>query len=277
MNLKKYFLYIPVIFILFIFAAFFLQKEKLEIKNYDEKLIEKEMFTGEEITYVVKYSFMKLGEVKLQILNKVTNNGDTLYKTRAYIDSYEDIPFVSLHQIYESDFHKDQYSVRFRQTEKEKDYTKFTDYNFNYDKNLIHVKKGKLNPFQMWTDSTTNTKNKFYQDGLSLFYYARLNTGQKKTVNVPCFITEKYENTKINFYDKVEPISLENVNYKIAAVRLDGYTDFVSIFGLTGNFEGWFTNDAHAVPVIAKMKVIIGNVTLELKEWRKGDWKLPKY
>ncbi|MGE5457523.1 MAG: DUF3108 domain-containing protein, partial [Methanococcaceae archaeon] len=139
-----------------------------------------------------------------------------------------------------------------------------------------HVKKGKYNPFQIWADSTTRVRSKI-QDGLSIFYYARMNTGQRRSVDVPCFVTEKFENTHINFYDKIEKSEVKSLNYSVSTVRLDGHTDFVSIFGLTGNFEGWFTNDQYAVPTIARMKVIIGNISLELKEWKKANWSPPRY
>ena len=238
--------------------------------------IPKEMHTGEDITYVVSYSFLKFGEVRLQILDEKEKNGVTYYRTKAYIDSYKGIPFVSLHQIYESNFDKNLYSDYFRATEREKDYVKFTEYYFDYNRMTAHVKKGKYNPFEIWADSTTGLKA-YYQDGLSLFYYARMNTGQKKSLNVPCFVTEEFVFTKINFYDKVEKTSIDAVDYDIASLRLDGHTDFVSIFGLTGNFEGWFTNDKYAVPTVANMKVIIGNVTLELKSWKISGWNPPRY
>lgn len=238
--------------------------------------IPKDMNIGEEITYVVKYGLIKLGEVKLQVLEKKEKGGRVYYRTRAYIDSYQGIPFVDLHQIYESNYNTGQFSDYFKHTEKEKNYIKFTEYFFDYNKNSVHVKKGKYNPFQIWTDSTARV-NTMYQDGLSLFYYARLNTGQKKSINIPCFVTEEFVYTRINFYDSIHRVSIDAVDYDIPCTRLDGHTDFVSVFGLTGNFEGWFTNDKYAVPTIAKMKVIIGNVTLELKSWRKSNWNPPKY
>lgn len=239
------------------------------------KYVPREMSPGEEITYVVKYAMIKLGEIRLKVLEKKEMNGQIYYRTKAYIDSYPGVPFVSLHQIYESNFNVDQYSNFFRSTEKEKDYIKYTEYYFDYRQKRVFVKKGKYRPDQVWTDSSAAI-NQYYQDGLSLFYYARLNTGIKKTVNVPCFVTEEFVYTKINFYNDIQNIEIDAVDHPIPCTRLDGHTDFVSIFGLTGNFEGYFTDDAYAVPTVAKMKVIIGNITLELKEWRIGNWKPPQ-
>lgn len=237
---------------------------------------DKEFEVGEELTYVVKYSVMNLGEVKIKIKDKKTINGRTFYVTYAYIDSYSGIPFVNLHQIYESYVDENLFSDFFKALIVGDEYTAYTEYNFDYKKSVIHVKKGKINPPEVWTDSTT-TADKKYQDGLSIFYYARMNTGQSKSLNVPCFVTEEKVFTTLNFYDRPEGISIDAVNYEIACVKLDGETDFISVFGLTGYFEGWFTDDSAAVPVLAKMKVIIGNITLELKSWKREGWVPPKY
>ena len=263
------------LFFLFIYFSGFSSFNVVQHSNFGN-YIPKEMQIKEDITYVVKFGFIRLGEVRLLILDKTEKGGDIIYKTKAYIDSYSGIPFISIHQVYESSFNNNQYSNYFRATEKEKNYIKFTEYFFEYNKNKILIKKGKFNPFQMWTDSTAKISKKF-QDGLSLFYYARLNTGIPKSVSLPCFVTEKFETTVINFYNNIEKVEIDAIDYNIACLKLDGYTTFESIYGLTGDFEGWFTNDKYAVPIIAKMKVYVGNVTLELKQWRKKDWKPPKF
>ncbi len=225
---------------------------------------------------MVKYSLIKLGEVKLKIVSKETENGKTFFNAKAFIDSYSGVPFVNLHQIYETKINEDSASSFFRGLVRGDDYTSFTDYNFDYKDSVIKIKKGKVYPHQVWTDSTAKL-DKEYQDGLSIFYYARLNSGKIKSENIPCFVTEKKENTKINYYNEVSDVSIDAVDYDIACVKLDGYTDFVSVFGLTGHFEGWFSDDEAAIPIVASMKVIIGNITLELTSWKREGWTPPKY
>jgi hypothetical protein len=237
---------------------------------------DKTMQVGEELTYEVSYSLLKLGKVVLRIKDKKTVNGRTFYTTTAFIDSYSGVPFVDLHQIYESRINSGIYSEYFRGLAKYDDHTNFTEYHFDYKKSTIGVKRGKVYPPEVWADSSTSADH-FYQDGLSIFYYARTNFDKKKSVDVPCFVNEEKVFTKINFYTDVSRISIDAVDYDISCVRLDGETDFVSVFGLTGYFQGWFTNDEAAIPVIAKMKVIIGNITLELKEWKREGWDPPKF
>ena len=50
---------------------------------------------------------------------------------------------------------------------------------------------------------------------------------------------------------------------------LQGNAEFVGIFGLTGEFSGWFWNDDARIPIVAKMQVIIGSVTIELMSWKR--------
>ena len=230
---------------------------------------------GEDITYVVKYLAFEIGEIRLKVTSSVTENDDTLYSAIAYIDSYEGIPFVDLHQIYETTFDQKQNSRYFKGTIIKED-TTFTTYRYDQSKKNIHVKKGRANTNEIWTDSLAKADRE-YQDGLSLFYYARMRTGLQKKVTVPVFINENFEKTYINFYKDREDQDIEAINYDIDCIYLDGETEFRGIFGLTGYFEGWFSNDEYAIPILAKMQVIIGSITLELKNWNKKEWMPPKY
>lgn len=237
----------------------------------NKKIIE----VGEEITYVVKYLAFEIGEIKLKVFKEEVEGSDTIYSAIAYINSYEGIPFVNLHQIYETKFDTKQNSHYFKGSILGDD-TTYTIYHFNTKKNSIHIIKGRERTNEIWTD-TTVTYSGYCQDGLSLFYFARMRTGQHKKETVPVLINEKHEKTYINFYKEVEDMDVDAVDYDISCVRLDGETEFRGIFGLTGYFEGWFSNDQHAVPIIAKMQVLIGSITLELREWKKKGWMPPKY
>lgn len=237
---------------------------------------EKKLQPGEELNYVVRYSFINLGEVRIRIKDKKNVNGQTQYNAIAYIDSYDGIPFVNLHQIYESKVNQNYYSDYFRGIVKGEEYTSYTEYYFDYDESKIQIKKGKFTPRQLWIDSTTSIGEQ-YHDGLSIFFYARMMSGKSKSILLPCFVNEQKVHTKINFYDEVIPVSIDALDYEVSCVRLDGEMDFISIFGLTGYFEGWFSNDDASIPIVANMKVLIGNITLELKSWKREGWKAPKY
>ena len=67
------------------------------------------------------------------------------------------------------------------------------------------------------------------------------------------------------------------MDYDISSNFVDGVSYFKAVFGLTGDFSGWFSNDAAHIPLKAKLEVEIGNVTLELKSWKRKNWSPPKY
>jgi len=240
-----------------------------QVSQKDEKL-----FVGEDLTYVVKYAFFNLGEVRIKVLEKTKINNTTVYKTVAHIDSYPDLPIVSLHQIYESYIDSSLFPLKFF-AEIFGDDTIFVEYNFR-EHSRIDMKKGKYNSSSLWLDSTTYINHRM-QDGLSILFYSRMNFGEQRTVTVPCFVNEKEEKTVINFFNESEPVSIDAVDYDIDCRRLDGRTDFVSIYGLTGDFEGWFSNDSFSVPILAKMNVVIGSINLELIKWNEKLWNPPSY
>jgi len=237
---------------------------------------DKNLEVGEELTYVVSYTFIKFGEIKIIVKGKKVIDGLNYYSTIAYMDSYSGIPFVTLHMIYETTMNPKYYSVFFRGIVKKEEFTTFTEYYTDYTKDKTRIKKGKIKPYQLWTDSTTATKQDF-QDGLSILYFARMFSGSGKTISLPCFVNEKRSITNMTSYTQAAGVSIDALDYDISCVRLDGTMNFVSVFGLTGYFEGWFSNDSASIPIVAKLKVIIGNVRVELKSWKRNGWMPPKF
>ncbi len=67
------------------------------------------------------------------------------------------------------------------------------------------------------------------------------------------------------------------LNYEAKCVRVAGVADFVGVFGLTGEFAGWFSDDEFRVPLKAKFNVTIGSITMELSSFKKRGWKAPAF
>jgi hypothetical protein len=256
-----------------LFAYIYLTPAQIYTVNF---ISDKYLEVGEELTYVVSYTFIKFGEIKIIVKGKKVIDGQNYYSTIAYIDSYSGIPFVNLHMIYETVMNPKYYSTFFRGIVKKEEYTTFTEYYTDYGKSKIRIKKGKVKPYQLWTDSTTSEKQEF-QDGLSILYFARMFSGSGNSVNLLCFVNEKKSYTNMTSYTQVTGVSINAIDYDVSCVRLDGTMNFVSVFGLTGYFEGWFTNDNASIPILAKLKVIIGNVRVELKSWKRPGWMPPKF
>jgi len=240
---------------------------------------------GEELNYSVYYGFIKLGEVKFKITGKSKEGKKDSYTSTASIKSFESIPLVNINYIFESIMMYDKsevHSTKFTATEfKDKSITNIY-YTFDYDDKKIRTikevdgKEESKNEFNL-------DKEKLFQDGLSLFYNARLQSLTDKIkesggrYNVPVYINEKESSVRYSFNTKPENIDIDMVDYDVKCIKVAGVADFVGVFGLTGEFAGWFSDDEWRVPIKAKFNVTIGSITLELTSFKKRNWTAPAY
>ncbi|NUN71074.1 MAG: DUF3108 domain-containing protein [Bacteroidetes bacterium] len=231
---------------------------------------------GEELVYNVSYSIFDIGSIKMQILDTARRNGVMVYKAKAFADSYSGLPFVDLHQVFYTEMDEDAFSQFFitHNTGKpaKMPYVKYT---YNYKKNKMMYEIGtEPGPVVVKTGEETVTERNL--DGLSLFFYARKNFKQTRKYSVPVLVNEKSYKTHFNFMNKVGEQEIEAVKYPVQTVEFDGTSDFTGVFGLTGYFQGYFSNDDAGIPIVAKMKVILGSVHIELMKWSRPGWAPPK-
>ena len=230
---------------------------------------------GEELVYNVRYGFIDLGQVRIKILpGTVSGKSSLAYQGRAYIDSYSKVPFVDLHAVYESVIDTGMFSRRFVGRQKDNGVWDLSRYDFDYPNKRVLIEVGTRDSVIVRRD--TMAIETPYHDGLSLFFFARAKLFSGLKVNVPTVIKEQKVSTYIDFKDENTSVDLDAVDYPVDVVRFDGNMDFVGIFGLTGGFEGWFSNDEARVPIQAKMKVLIGSVTIELMKWTRPGWDPPR-
>ena len=230
---------------------------------------------GEELVYNVRYTFIDLGQVKIRTVNAVHTPEYSAYHAVANINSYKGIPFVDLAAVYESDIDSTVYSHVFVGKGKEGKAWNFARYIFEYDRNRVLIAKGRKDTLVERRD--TLTIDRPMQDGLSLFFYARDQLFSGKRMNIPCVVAEQKVNTYIDFSrQEQKSVDLDAVDYPVDVIGFEGTAEFVGIYGLTGDFEGWFSNDEARIPIVAKMKVIIGSVTLELVSWKRPGWTPPR-
>jgi len=229
---------------------------------------------GEELLYEVSFLGIKLGSIKITTEPNELLNQKVVNKAKAIMDSYSGIPFVDLHVIYQSWMDPSlSFSHQFIGNTKEKEYWLYDKLDFDYDSKNIHIEKWKLKDKYYSNDIPTNKK---ISDGLSLFFVARQHLRSNKTLKIPTFIDKAVVSTTINFTGRKENVDIKAVNYPVKTIYFFGLTDWTGIYGLTGRFEGWFTDDAASVPIKANMKVYVGSVRIELISWKRASWTPPK-
>ncbi len=234
---------------------------------------------GEELEYSVHYSFFNIGTIRLKIIDKTKENGKVIYSASAFMDSNPALSWlVNLHVRFFSKFDREIFSYEWIGEDSTTRDISYQILRFKYDTNTMFYESGKKRGSKTYilTKDTVTVSQKC-QDGLSLFYYARAYLHQQQQVTVPTCIENKERRTLINFLNERTKVKIDSVDYPIDCKRFEGTADFTGIFGLTGGFEGWFSNDEAAVPITARLKVILGSVYVELRRWNRNNWMPPRW
>ncbi len=272
MNFRPSTIAIPVLGILSLFAPSFGQAPAIAPPGPADGFIS----VGEELIYNVSYSSVNLGQVRIRILKKMDREGGSVYVGQANIDSYRTIPFVDVHAIYDNLIDATIHSEWFQSRLKGDNGWDTVTYSYDYPKNFLFVATRPAPGDGPNIDDTLNVES-FYQDGLSLFFYARSQARNKLNITVPTVVNEKKGTTAFEFLGEQTDVEIDAVDYPVDVVHFRGRAGFVGIYGLTGDFEGWFSNDDARVPILAKMEVLIGSVRIELMKWNRAGWKPPAH
>jgi len=235
---------------------------------------------GEELEYKVSYSFFNIGTIRMRVLGREARDGRTIYRTSAIIDSNPGLDWlVTLHIRFYSEMDGTIYSYKWIEDDSTKKETNYKIFRFDYENKRAYLETGRVLPSgeRKPESSDTIAVDASCQDGLSLFFYAREHVHQKTPENVPTLIEKKQERTFINFMNKRTSAEADAVDYPVDVVEFDGKADYVGIFGLTGGFRGWFSNDEASVPILARMNVILGSIKIQLVRWNRPGWQPPKY
>ncbi|NOY06302.1 MAG: DUF3108 domain-containing protein [Chlorobi bacterium] len=233
---------------------------------------------GEELVYEVSYLFIDLGTITARVVAIDTVGENVYYKMDCTIQSYKGVPFVSLLTIFESTMDQHLRSVSFSAREPVKDTTwKYITYTYDFSRDVVYIMDRIGDRIVKERVDTVALNKRAYQDGLSILYFARACAGRTFSLDVPTLIYHDTSFTRINFGRGRSSVNIEAVDYPVDVVMVDGEAGFTGIFGLTGGFRGWFSNDAAHVPIFAKLHVLIGNVNVELIQWNRKDWTPPKY
>ncbi len=229
---------------------------------------------GEELVYNVSFFGLHLGTIRIVTEKATEFQGKKVYKAKCYLKSAEGIPFVSLNAIYDSWIDNTvSYSFKFEGRTQDNKSWQYDVADFEYDRKIILFSR-RLGAKSVFS-KTFNTDKK-WNDGLSLFFFPRKYLLLKKSIKVPTFI-EGLAYTTINFSgDDIREVEIDKVDYPIKTVYFTGKADYNGVYGFNGSFEGWFSADEARIPVKAKMKVLVGNVLIELSSWKRPGWKPPK-
>ena len=222
---------------------------------------------GEVLEYEVSYIGILLGTIKMTVERVDTVRGHNIVKARADIDTAPGIPFVEFHSVFETWMDASaQFSHQFLSTSKTRSGVEYTRYDFLFSQGKIRVEEGVNKTKHKEFDFLTPRR---WNDGLSLFFFAREFVKSGRYVSVPTAI--------INFRDiQRENVEIKSLKNPVKTLYFKGEAKWKGIYGLEKDFEGWFSDDEARVPIRAKMKVIIGKVDIQLVRWKRANWSPPQ-
>lgn len=235
----------------------------------------KMLYPSEHLEYRVSFLGITIGHINIDTQQKEEINSHEVIKTKGYMTSNPDIPFIDLRALYFSWLDPSaNFSHKFIGKVMLSDGTwDYQQIDFNYQNKII--KNVKLAHKRKFIDTSFHTSQKV-QDGLSLFFFARENLKSGKVIKIPTIVDRDIVSTKIDFKNIKQKQEIDAVDYKIKTIYFNGKADWTGIYGLTGEFEGWFSDDDARIPISAKMKVYIGSIYIELIKWKRGNWKPPR-
>ncbi|RPH38187.1 DUF3108 domain-containing protein [bacterium] len=228
---------------------------------------------GEEYVYEVSWTVFKLGTIHLKVSPR--------YTVEARVNSYPSVPFVDLHSAHYSEMDSSFYSIGSHTAEKREN--DWWGLNYIYDlprKRLIveetYQKDLESPPFSTQVKDTLPLPSAAFVDGLAIAFLPRLYIHTVKTLDVPTVLYGKIGTTTYEFTNNKTTETIDAVEEPVKVVEVRGSTTAVGIYGMTGDFTGWFSDDAAAVPIKGKLKVLLGSVTVELIKWNRKGWSPPR-
>ena len=233
----------------------------------DRRYTEFKWQIGEELTYRIKWLFLNIGSMKFQILEKDSLEGHLIYHCRLYLDSNPSLPFIDLHEVYDSYIDEEHFSHGLDILVKKSDCDYRVSHNIDYTQGKARILVNKCTPTDtiLTMDSTIVISEKI-QDGVSILYFCRALANQEKAVEVSVLSYKEIKPAQLEFTGVTYNIKVKDKN--LQAYYLDGLLKFAGIGGIKEGFKGWFSTDAQRVPLKAQMKAFLGSVKIELISWK---------
>ncbi|MBS1517984.1 MAG: DUF3108 domain-containing protein [Bacteroidetes bacterium] len=240
---------------------------------------EKVLEVGEELKYEISYGFIKLGYMKFVLTNSRKDGKRTIYNAMLEVKTYPEVPFISVNDIFESEMEfsdGELFTNKFYESNfKNRSITR-KDCRFNYKKNMIKYTKETDGDMELDLQLPMKENIK-YRDELSWQYEFRLNSFSNKNYNIPVFTESEESSVRYSFNVNKTVIKIENTNYDIAVIKMEGTSDFTGLFGFKGEFLVLLSDDDYRIPIKAYFNSSLGNVVLELISYKKSKWTPPPF
>ncbi len=227
---------------------------------------------GEKLTYKVKWGFIRLGTVRLELVDTLRLDSVLVRHARFHIESNPVLFFVNMHSVFDCYLDSSARPVKYIAAENINGKLKKTVYNFFYSDSVFTIDFYLGKDTSAYKRRTLPLKETVF-DGISLISFARMHIARPQEKIITAFLDDDLGKVRIKFLGDGEPIRIKSVKGEIPTYTTNGTILMKGIAGVTGPFKGWFARDGQRPPLRALLKVFIGNVEVELEEWE--GWSPP--
>jgi hypothetical protein len=226
----------------------------------------------EDLLYEVRWTFIKIGTIHIRSLGP--------YKAIAYIDSYDGLPFVDLHSIHYTEMDSTLHSIRGYALDKDGKSWSGLRYStsgggLRIGMEKLYQKDSASAPYKTERVDSLQLKSSSFVDGLAIGYLPRSLIHTNRTVSVQTVLKGNLGTTTFFCSNTRSYETIDADEKPVRTIAMEGSTNAVGVYGMTGDFTGWFSDDDAAVPIKGKLKVLLGNVKVELIQWKRGGWTPP--
>lgn len=216
--------------------------------------------------YEVKYGFIKLGEVEVELRGDTLYNDTGAYHLRGIIRSGGNVPFVGREENHYSSIFEnhDSFPRELTYWKDDLDEDKMEEERFDYDRaaeKVYSFKDGEATDTLSLRDPATS--------GPLYFYFSRLFAGGDTSTTVHIYLDEEQGVIETEHTSEREMRSYEAFDREVEAFYTEGNADIDGPFGFRGRFRAWFATDALRTPLEAHVKVWLGNVKIRLIDYKR--------
>jgi hypothetical protein len=235
------------------------------------------LFPGEFLEYNVTYLGISIANVKIYTDGNEMINKRNVTKVRANVFTYGHIPLINAKVKMEGWIDRGNvYSHKFiRNLTLRSNPWEYQKIEFDYIQNILKNRK--------WINdkSTSSIYLEFdpaykIHDALGLFFKTRFAAKPGTSPKILTYLDESPFYTNIQYNAKKQYVSVSAVKGDVKSIYCTGSGDWQKQFGLTGKFEGWFSDDEAKIPLKGKLDFIIGNISIELVKYKREGWTPPR-
>jgi hypothetical protein len=232
---------------------------------------------GEELRYVVRWKFLRLGTISVRTLPDSSDPTGEKVRVVMLVESNPAIPFVRIREYNESvvDTGSGQ-SFRYLGIHGSSEERRAVRHSYD---SAMHRVTATLTDEQTGVLLQQNILENvdWYVEGTSLFFYARLASRSGKACDVPTIVQGAIHHTRLQYDRQSEDITIDAWDQAIPARRIQGTADWTggTSAGLSGEFSGWISDDVAAIPLRAELQIILGTIEVELEHWQRVGWNPP--